>query len=122
MGLDQWDWRISREDAVGPLSVKENCNREELYYWRKVPNLQGWMENLYKEKGGLNEFNCEVVQLDLEDLDKLEEDVKCNRSPDTEGFFFGEQSPEDDESILEFIDKARKVLNHGDCVYYDSWW
>ena len=122
MGLDQWAWKIAKEDAMGPLSVKENCNREELYYWRKVPNLQGWMENLYIEKGGSNEFNCEVVQLDLEDLDKLEEDVIYGRLPYTEGFFFGDESPEDDRKILEFIDMARKVLNRGDCVYYDSWW
>ena len=24
----------------------------ELHYWRKHPNLHGWMESLYYEKGG----------------------------------------------------------------------
>ena len=63
-----------------------------------------------------------AVLLPKDRMDACQEDVIYRRLPDTEGFFFGEQSPEDDESILEFIDRARKVLNRGDCVYYDSWW
>lgn len=122
MGLDQWAWRISRKNALSEISIVDDSRGDEIYYWRKVPDLHGWMENLYREKGGKEKFNCEVVQLTEEDLDRLEKDVKQSKLPHTEGFFFGVQSPEDDESILEFIDKARKVINEGDCVYYDSWW
>ena len=44
----------------------------ELATWRKHPNLQGWMQELYYEKGGEGEFNCVDVELTLEDLDALE--------------------------------------------------
>lgn len=34
----------------------------ELHYWRKHPNLHGWMEQLYRDKGGAEEiFNCAAV-------------------------------------------------------------
>jgi hypothetical protein len=38
----------------------------ELAYWRKHPNLQGWMQELYYEKGGEGEFNCVDLELTLE--------------------------------------------------------
>ena len=31
---------------------------EQIHYWRKHPNLHGWMEDLYRAKGGAAEFNC----------------------------------------------------------------
>ena len=37
---------------AGELFVDGRIEEEELHYWRKHPNLQGWMENLYREKGG----------------------------------------------------------------------
>jgi hypothetical protein len=31
----------------------------ELHYWRKHPNLHGWMEQHYREKGdSAKSFNC----------------------------------------------------------------
>jgi len=47
-------------------------NRDEIAYWRKHPNLQGWMEQLWREKGGKGEFNCVDVELTREDLKQLE--------------------------------------------------
>ena len=42
----------------------------ELAYWRKHPNLQGWMEQLYRSKGGdERDFNCVDVVLTAADLD-----------------------------------------------------
>ena len=36
----------------------------ELRYWRKHPNLHGWMESLYYEKGGTaDRLNCVNLQL-----------------------------------------------------------
>jgi hypothetical protein len=40
MGLDQFAYCIDN-----------NGEKEELAYWRKHPNLQGWMENLWQSKG-----------------------------------------------------------------------
>ena len=95
----------------------------ELAYWRKHPNLQGWMEQLWREKGGEGEFNCVDVELDAADLEKLEQDIDYGDLPETEGFFFG--NPSDDryrEGDLEFIRTAREHLSMGYKIVYTSWW
>lgn len=123
MGLDQFAYYIDN-----------NGKREEIACWRKHPNLHGWMENLWNEKGrpneteetsgmGLSNFNCVPVELSYEDLDALEKDITNNHMPQTVGFFFGNDS--DDyykEQDLEFIRSARSALDSGRKVYYDSWW
>ena len=123
MGLDQFAYSI---DSAG--------NKTEIAYWRKHPNLQGWMENLWDSKGrpnqnadsdpmGLSDFNCVPVELTYEDLDGLEKDIQQNRMPQTVGFFFGNDSDEYYRSQdLEFIQNARIALDNGSKVYYDSWW
>lgn len=127
MGLDQYAYRVRKNAVVNPLKFKSQMDGvdtyEEIQYWRKVPNLQGWMEQLYRKKGGTAEdFNCTPVQLTEADLDNLEKDVKANKLPATSGFFFGTHYDSDMPSILTFIEKARAVLKEGDAVYYDSWW
>jgi hypothetical protein len=95
----------------------------ELAYWRKHPNLQGWMEQLWREKGGEGEFNCVDVELTLEDLEQLEASIEGAELPDTDGFFFGSNS--DDyyrEGDLEFICEARQYLSDGYKIVYTSWW
>lgn len=95
----------------------------ELAYWRKHPNLQGWMEQLWREKGGEGEFNCVDVELDAADLEKLKHAIASGDLPETEGFFFG--NPSDDryrEGDLEFIRTAREHLSMGYKIVYTSWW
>jgi hypothetical protein len=92
-------------------------------YWRKHPNLQGWMEKLYRKKGGNDKFNCIPVLLTLTDLDQLETAILRKDLPKTKGFFFGDDSDDyyknDD---LSFIAKAKDYISEGMLVYYDSWW
>ena len=95
----------------------------ELATWRKHPNLQGWMQELYYEKGGEGEFNCVDVELTLEDLDALEATLDEDELPETAGFFFGSNA--DDhyaEADREFIVQARAALKKGYKVFYSSWW
>ncbi len=95
----------------------------ELHYWRKHPNLHGWMEALYYEKGGSSDrFNCVPVVLSAGDLDRLEADVKGGDLPYTEGFFFGESDGREIDDDLAFIAKARQAIAAGQTVFYDSWW
>jgi hypothetical protein len=80
------------------------------------------MENLYREKGGREQsFNGDLVVLTLKDLDRLEEDILRKNLPKTSGFFFGE-SGEISLKDLEFILEARKAIQEGDTVFYDSSW
>ena len=95
---------------------------KEIAYWRKHPDLHGWMENLYREKGGREQsFNGDLVVLTLKDLDRLEEDILRKNLPKTTGFFFGE-SMEISLKDLEFVLEARKAIQEGDTVFYDSSW
>ena len=95
----------------------------ELATWRKHPNLQGWMQELYYEKGGEGEFNCVDVELTLGDLEALEQSLDESALPETVGFFFGQNS--DDhyaEQDREFIREARAAIKQGYTVVYNSWW
>ena len=97
--------------------------KKEIAYWRKHPDLHGWMERLYREKGGEEEsFNGSVLVLTLEDLDRLEEDILRKNLPKTSGFFFGQSDDEISLYDLEFVLNAREAIREGDTVYYDSSW
>ena len=132
MGLDQYAAiRLDTKDEEG------NWEQEELAYWRKHPHLQGFMENLWEEKGRPNanvasdenpfgsEFNCVDLELTIEDIEALEKAVCKEGSslPETGGFFFGEDSDSHYcEQDLEFCENARRVLADGQTVVYSSWW
>ena len=109
MGLDQYAY-----------ARKANGEEEEIFYWRKHANLQGWMENLYISKGGVEDFNCERVYLEEDDIDKLENDHRSLEK--AEGFFWGASNKSDEERTQEFIEIARDCLKNGWVVYYTSWW
>ena len=96
-----------------------------LHYWRKHPNLHGWMERLYYEKGGQDAEFVGPVHLTLEDLARLENALLVHELPETSGFFFGESSPGCREELpddLVFSEKARKAISEGKYVYYTSSW
>jgi hypothetical protein len=122
MGLDMYAYRASQEKADDTI---------ELAYWRKHPNLHGWMEKLWKEKGrpGLDPddefemFNGIELELTWDDVDRLERDIKAGNLPSTQGFFFGNDS--DDyyrEQDLEFCKNAKADLFLCQRVFYNSSW
>ena len=126
MGLDMYAYAAARANADWNTG-----EQREIAYWRKHPNLHGWMEQLWTEKGrpGIDEhlqdvmFNGIELQLTWEDLDKLEEDITNGRLPHTTGFFFGDNS--DDyyrEQDLKFIREARSEIFLGLKVFYNSSW
>lgn len=131
MGLDMYAYRVAKENAIGDFEIASDAENQLLIedrdfaYWRKFNALHGWMERLYREKGGDAEsFNCIVVRLTEEDLDKLAADARAGNLTPTSGFFFGEQTiePEDLEEVYAFVGKALGAIKAGDAVYYDSWW
>lgn len=118
---DSGDWDKATGDYVNPNVSKP----VEIAYWRKHPNLQGWMENLWRSKGGNGTFNGVELELTREDLEVLEQDILAEQvsSLGTEGFFFGD--PSDDyyrEQDLEFIKEAKADLFMGLKVFYNSSW
>lgn len=122
MGLDMYALSTKAKPETDVDFSTKNFEQDELHYWRKHPNLHGWMQNLYDAKGGKSDtFNGDCVVLDSEDLDNLEQDIKDGNLPDTSGFFFG-QSDDGDEDDLLFITNAREEIKKGNTVYYTSWW
>ena len=136
MGLDQYAYAVPEEESEA---------RNELAYWRKHNRLQGWMEQLWNNKGRPNaqtdgnvmgDFNCVDLELDVNDIDALEEAIENFALPATQGFFFGDDSylweSEDGnpssanyfykEKDLQFIEEARKALDKGDKVVYHCWY
>ena len=123
MGLDQYANARKGEPTLDEDGYKQWKDSKELAYWRKHPNLQGFMERIYIAKGGTKEFNCVDVELDLSDIQTLEVCVKGDELPETGGFFFGDDSSKEyKESDLEFCANARKALADGQTVVYSSWW
>ena len=124
MGLDMYAWTIAESDAIDDFNFKTAAVRTELCQWRKHHDLHGWMENLYIEKGGEQEFNCVPLRLTEEDLLRLKEDILEGNLPPTSGFFFGNNPPdaESNESDLKFVESALSAIQNGNAVYYDSWW
>lgn len=121
MGLDMYAYRT--DTPIPAVDFKPEEGDFDIAYWRKHPNLHGWMEQLYRSKGGRAEdFNCTTVRIDAADLDALEKTIDENGLPDTTGFFFGETRAEEIELDRAFIAAARAAIAEGDFVYYDSWW
>ena len=138
MGLDQFAYRrLPNEDSDDNITISE---------WRKHNRLQGWMEQLWEDKGrpnnpkGANPMgNCNCIELEitLSDLEQLEAHIENKSLPETGGFFFGDDSfswtDENDqpfkdgnyfhkETDLEFIREARDAISDGQKVYYNCWW
>jgi len=119
MGLDQYAYRVKASET----NFAE-ANKEEISYWRKHPNLHGWMEELYIERGGKDSFNCVPLQLFEDDLNDLKKAIENDILPKTAGFFFGNSLGDNEEKKhdLDFIKKAKESIESGYNVYYDSWW
>jgi hypothetical protein len=129
MGLDQYCY------------TKIGCSEHELAYFRKHPNLHGWMEQLWRERDcpGISQdsdeqshdtlwnsvFNGIELPLTFDDIDRLEQDNANGKLAElkTTGFFFGSAS--DDvyrDAVAEFCRRARAELFLGLPVYYNSSW
>ena len=140
MGLDMYAYvaakegqqRAFYESAEFDDDAKDFVNKtveqpREIAYWRKHPNLHGWMEQLWNSRNGGNcdgtTFNGIELELTWEDLEILELDIIAGSLPGTSGFFFGNDS--DDhyrEQDLKFIRDARAELFCGLKVFYNSSW
>ena len=118
------EWNNEIKDHLNP-----NVNRpREIAYWRKHPNLHGWMARLWLAREGnelreLDNFNGIELELDADDLELLEYVVKERELPSTSGFFFGNDADDyyynDD---LKFIQMARAEMFLGFKVFYNSSW
>ena len=134
MGLDMYAYSRAKE---------KESKANELQYWRKHNALHGLMEEIWRDKGAKvpqwlideypdtynNDSNIPFNGVELEltgaDIDFIEARVLANHLPETEGFFFGQDSRFDEhnkEGDIEFIANARTALARGEQVFYTSSW
>lgn len=52
MGLDQYAYAFLGDPPKAPTDFPAPESAIEIFYWRKHADLEGWMSNLYYEKGG----------------------------------------------------------------------
>ncbi|MGG6898839.1 hypothetical protein [Rhizobium sp. BR 315] len=101
MGLDMFAYTTTTKPET-PVDFEVD-NAQRLHYWRKHPNLHGWMERLYRNKGGSDDdFDLVPLELVAEDLDTLESDIKAKALPKTRGLFFGESDGSEMQDDLQF--------------------
>ena len=143
MGLDQYAYVAAQNgewDKYWADNDTSLSKPREIAYWRKHPNLQGWMERLWYNKINVpiyegnrfeqnnypyHSFNGVELELTWEDLNALEQDIRNGKMSklDTKGFFFG--NPSDDyyrQQDLQFIADAKAELILGLKVFYNSSW
>ena len=110
----------------------------ELGYWRKEPNLHGYIVQTFAD----GKDDCQDIELFVEDLEKIREAVRNRQLIDTSGFFFGQSAdpnsddPEEREwaeqferETIEILDKAIAWVNDVKtdktsmrCVVYRASW
>ena len=155
MGLDAWViW--TKDDIVTPVDfdyawasyckyddpdVRDLIWGEELHYWRKFHDIHGWMEELYRAKGGKKEsFDTVSVQLKIKDIFNFSKDVEDKKLPDfspTKGMDWKNMGVRSrkvwlndekelpiilKEDYLGFVDKALEALENRYNIFYTSWW
>jgi hypothetical protein len=124
--MRDWVKSLLNKQEITVRFVKADWETEqrEIAYWRKHPNLHGWMQQLAESKNlDYGTFNGVELELTWKDLDELERAIRHRELPNTSGFFFGD--PADDifyEKDLEFIKAARAELFLGLKVFYNSSW
>jgi hypothetical protein len=122
MGLDMYAYRTKVKPET-QTDFEAGENDTQIQYWRKHPNLHGWMEQLYYDKGGkADTFNCVNMELDMQDLKVLKEVIEYDELPQTGGFFFGNTDGTEKADDLAFVETSMKAIEEGDTVYYTSWW
>lgn len=141
MGLDMYAYVAARagqqaefyEGSEWDPDHKEHRNPNvnkprDIAYWRKHPNLHGWMAQRWLQREGnelreTDNFNGIEFELTADDLDDLEYAVKKRRLPGTSGFFFGDNADQHYyNEDLKFIQAARAEMFLGLKVFYNSSW
>lgn len=138
MGLDMYAYVAAREGQerdhwdsgdfdpyTGDYTNHKVSKPIEIAYWRKHPNLHGWMYRLWTSKGNHGDFNGDELELTWEDIDQLEHDLNAGtvKEVNATGFFWGDPSDEYyRETDLAFIKEARAQLFLGLRVFYNSSW
>jgi len=71
--------------------------RIDLGYWRKHPNLHGYIVEAFASGND----NCQEIELSVQDMRNIISAIKEQRLPFTEGFFFGQSNDSEEQRKLD---------------------
>ena len=109
---------------------KKKATELEIAYWRKHPNLHGYIVNTFNK--GVD--NCRPIELTPKNLDQIADAIEKNELPYTNGCFFGSSEDHEKkkkENIKIFRDASawldKKLVEksqHGDwfSIHYEASW
>lgn len=115
MGLDmylngeKYYWTIWEDQSKNLTEdgFKVKTKTIELGYWRKHPNLHGYLVETFAK----GEDNCKPITLMKEDLITIMQAIKEKKLPSTSGFFFGQSDGTEVEEDLKIFEGALKWLD-----------
>lgn len=135
MGLDQYVYYADKKDVdvnedLLIIGFRSPMNQQcEVAYWRKVYEIQNWMNGVYILRGGKEVFNNEQLLLTLEDIERFQHDLENNLLPNGDSFNYDTEDSDLRDTTVhrynscqEFIKKSKKLLSEGKLIIYDSSW
>ena len=135
MGLDMYLYRQKKlrenDDAYNELAKKTS---KQIMYWRKANQIRSWIINNTSYE---DDWNCEVVELSKETLEKLVSDCEIVLNnhdkakelfPVSIKFFFGSISYDEHyyKQLKYTMQEIKKILEETDfeteSIIYTEWW
>ena len=127
------DKQESRKQAYNEMKdlIEELGESKEIAYWRKHSDLNGYMSNMYYDRGGQEDsFNCIPLLLSKEDIEKIIIDHKAHldknnifKVEEARGFFWGQSDISNWEQSLEDFERILKETDwDNSTIYYHCWW
>lgn len=129
MGLDMqlngekyhWSYGDKKPPEVDGFRVKETIL--ELGYWRKHPNLHGFIVNTFAN--GVDE--CQRIDLGPDQIRKIIQATIENNLPETTGFFFGVSTKDRDEETIIILRRSLEWLETSEpdvsrSIFYKASW
>lgn len=107
MGLDQY---------LEKVIVKEET--EEVEYWRKNNQLQGWFEE------NCDQQNCIPTTLTIELVEKLLKDIDSGLNQ-TDGFFYGKSAMDEEQTqnLVKTFEAVLEDIKENNTTYqYNCWY
>jgi hypothetical protein len=130
MGLDMYlygrkyipsDWK-NPENNIMEDGFRVVEKKLDIGYWRKHPNLHGYIVDTFAD----GRDDCQEIELSVEDVHRIIDAITKRKLPDTEGFFFGTSSDDEDdiEGDIVILKRALEWAISGEfntLVYQASW-
>ena len=101
------------------MYLRDNSD-ETIGYWRKHPNLHGYIVNTFADCVD----ECQRIELTIDNVRDILKVTIEDRLPTTNGFFFGTSQAEHRFETIEIFDRVLQDMQDDESyrVYYQASW